>query len=120
VGAIVEIGLNFLLLPRVGWIGAGFAFMAGFFTTFVVAFYFAQKHYGFVYETKRILQIISIWIPLFAAGIAIMFLVPSIPVGLLSKLALLGIFAGLILLLRIVQLNEILKFIKTFRHKRAV
>jgi O-antigen/teichoic acid export membrane protein len=53
-GALLNIGLNFLLIPRFGMTGAAVATLAAYFAAFVLLYSFAQKYYPVDYRPARL------------------------------------------------------------------
>lgn len=73
-GVFITVLLNVLLVPKLGYIGAAYAFLASAFTMFVVSFFWGQKVYPVPYETKKIglyfvLAIAFYVVSLFLSGI---------------------------------------------------
>jgi len=58
VAAIVNIGLNFLLIPIIGYWGAAYATLIAYFISAVLLYYFTKKVYFIKYEFKRLFLII--------------------------------------------------------------
>jgi O-antigen/teichoic acid export membrane protein len=55
VGTAVTVGLNFILIPAVGIIGAAWALLAGYFCMMVMSGLTGQRHYAVPYNTARYL-----------------------------------------------------------------
>ena len=53
-GAAITIGLNFLLVPLMGYMGSAIAVLACFTTMMIISYYFGQKFYAIPYNVKRI------------------------------------------------------------------
>lgn len=53
-GVFITVLLNILLVPKLGYIGAAYAFLASAFTMFIVSFFWGQRVYPVPYETKKI------------------------------------------------------------------
>jgi len=82
IGAFFNVGLNFLLIPRLGIIGAAIATLISYVTIAFLTYYFSQKNYYIPYEVKKIVTIVLV-------GLAIYFL------GLLPKTGNLYLSAGI-------------------------
>lgn len=67
IGALINIAMNFALIPVVGYIAAAWATLAAYFVSAVVLYFYAIKIYPLNYEWKRIFTIISTTILLFFA-----------------------------------------------------
>ncbi|MHB9013620.1 MAG: lipopolysaccharide biosynthesis protein, partial [Ignavibacteriaceae bacterium] len=59
IGAAVNIGLNFWLIPVIGIMGAALATLAAYFVMAVIYFFVTQKFYKIDYEYSKILKIFS-------------------------------------------------------------
>ncbi|NQT22437.1 MAG: oligosaccharide flippase family protein [Candidatus Omnitrophica bacterium] len=59
IGAIVNIALNFLLIPRFGMMGAAVATLISYISIALATYYFSQKCYYIAYEVKKITIIIA-------------------------------------------------------------
>lgn len=53
-GAVITIGLLFLLIPRVGFMGAAWATLAAYFSMLLASYIIGQKHYPIPYNLKDI------------------------------------------------------------------
>jgi O-antigen/teichoic acid export membrane protein len=54
VGALVNIGLNFMLIPKFGMMGAAAATLVAYFAAFVLLYGFSQKYYPIDYRPGRL------------------------------------------------------------------
>lgn len=70
--AATNVGLNFLLIPRFGIIGAAWANGAAYFVQACLGFYFSQKFYSIDYEWTRLARVV-------VSGIAAAALARSLP-----------------------------------------
>ncbi len=59
-GAAITIGLNFWLIPIMGYYGSAWAQLACYFSMTVVCFYFGQKYYKIPYPVKKIFALITL------------------------------------------------------------
>ncbi len=103
-GAIVNIGLNLIVIPVWGIFGAALATLASYFTMAIVAFYFSHKYYPIQYEYGKVLKILGILIlgitsyySLYASGM----------LTFVNKSILLLIFILLLFLLKIIKLSDL-------------
>ncbi|PIF03068.1 MAG: hypothetical protein CR987_00795, partial [Draconibacterium sp.] len=64
-GAAITLLLNILLVPRIGYIGSAYAFLASTFCMVLASYYLGQKHYPVPYAIKRILGYFALAIFLF-------------------------------------------------------
>ncbi len=53
-GALVTVGLLFLLIPRIGFMGAAWATLAAYFSMLVTSYFIGQKHFPIPYNIKDI------------------------------------------------------------------
>ena len=53
-GMVITIALNFILVPRIGFMGAAIALTAGYGTMMLISYYFGQKFYPIAYPIGRI------------------------------------------------------------------
>jgi len=58
VGAALNVGLNFLLIPRYGIMGAASATLVSYMSIAILTYFFSQKSYYIVYEIKKMVKII--------------------------------------------------------------
>ncbi|PVX52145.1 O-antigen/teichoic acid export membrane protein [Balneicella halophila] len=68
-GVAITIVLNIILVPRVGYIGAAYAFLASAFAMFLVSFLWGQKYYPIPYDVKKIFMYFGLAIVLFFTSI---------------------------------------------------
>jgi O-antigen/teichoic acid export membrane protein len=69
IGAAVNIGLNFILIPSVGMVGAAAATAAGYGVIVTLYYANAQRLYHTPYELKKVLTAVAIAVPAGALGI---------------------------------------------------
>lgn len=87
-GALVNIGLNFILIPYYGMMGAAVATLFSFIFIVVVGYYYSNKFYPVIFEWFRILKIIIVTLGIY--GVSFIFNpFPIIPRILLKFLLLL-------------------------------
>ena len=101
-GAVLNIALNFLLIPRFGMTGAAVATLVSYLTAFALLYLFSQKHYPIDYKLARMAGLALLSIGAMAISSAVGF--DSAPVDFLFRMLL---FVGLLyLLLRIFVLRS--------------
>lgn len=64
-GAIITIGLNILLIPKIGFVGAAWATLACYFSMTILSYFLGKKYYPVPYETKRIASYLLLMLGLF-------------------------------------------------------
>lgn len=64
-GGVLTIILNIVLVPRIGYMGAAYAFLISSFLMTLVSFFLGQKYYPVPYDVKRILFYFALAIGLF-------------------------------------------------------
>ena len=52
-GAIITLGLNFTLIPIVGFVGSAWATLASYFSMTIASYYLGKKHFPIPYNIKR-------------------------------------------------------------------
>jgi O-antigen/teichoic acid export membrane protein len=114
-GATVNIGLNFMLIPLIGIIGAAFAALVSYITMASGLFYFSQKFYAVKYEYKKIIKIISL---IFVTGSIYYYIWFVIGFTILTKLLMLTLFIAALFILRIVDKNEFISVGKILLRKK--
>lgn len=90
-GVLITIVLNLLLVPKVGYMGAAYAFLVSTFTMFWVSYFWGQRQYPIPYDVKNIVLYFMVAIGLYAVSCQIVF--PTESVNLLFKTALLLVFS---------------------------
>jgi O-antigen/teichoic acid export membrane protein len=81
--AAVNLGLNFVLVPRYGMMGAGVASCVSFFIWFVLQAMVSHRLYPIPYEYARVARLVVVGVALYAAGSLIAW--GSIPVAVAGK-----------------------------------
>jgi O-antigen/teichoic acid export membrane protein len=108
-GALVNIGVNFLLIPVWGIIGAALATLAAYIVMATSLFFFSQKVYKIHYEYARIFKIITL---LFVTSGVYYYLLYNVGLTISIKFILLTGFIAAIFILRVLNLSEFLKLSK--------
>jgi O-antigen/teichoic acid export membrane protein len=57
---VVNVGLNLLLVPPLGIVGAGIALLASYFVVVAVMYWFTQRLFPVPYEWKRLLTVVAV------------------------------------------------------------
>jgi O-antigen/teichoic acid export membrane protein len=94
VAAVVNLGLNFALIPPLGMTGAALATLAAYVTTAALTFWISQRHYRVDYQVGRLVRIVVI---LVAVAVLVSVIVPESWAWLLVWQAVLLIAAPLVL-----------------------
>ena len=68
-GSILTLGLNFILIPVIGFVGSAWTTLVCYFSMTIMSYYFGQKHYQIPYQIKRILFYLGFMITLFFSSI---------------------------------------------------
>lgn len=72
-GTVLTIGLNFLLIPTIGFMGAAWTHLITYFAMMLASYFLGQKVYPVPYNVKKILLYISVALALFSISY---FLIP--------------------------------------------
>ena len=110
--AIFNIGLNLLLIPKFGILGAAWATAAAYLAFFVIIYFLAKKEYPIPYQWQRLAQVFFTGLIIFFVGIIF---VPSQPLILTIsiKLGLLITFPIVLFVLKFFTENEVKKVTET-------
>ncbi len=65
IGVIITISLNFILVPKIGYMGCAWASLACFSTMTIISYFWGRKHYPIKYDLKRILGYIAVAVSLY-------------------------------------------------------
>jgi O-antigen/teichoic acid export membrane protein len=110
-GALANVAVNVLLIPKMGVIGAAIATLASYIIMAGGLYYFSQKYYRIEYETAKIARLLTL--VLISCGLYY-YLYFEFGITLLQKIVFLLVFMILLLLLKIIQKEELIKIVKTF------
>lgn len=103
-GGLVNVGLNWLLIPAFGTIGAGFSLALAYLTTMALTYRVSQRLYPIPYDTGRMLRLAGLFA---AVGVGSQLLsVDSILGNLALRAALMALFVGGLFWLGIVREGE--------------
>mgnify|MGYP001256987997 CR=1 FL=1 len=64
-GAIITLILNFILIPKIGFVGSAWATLACYFSMVVISFYFSRRHFFIPYQTLRISVYLSLMLAVY-------------------------------------------------------
>jgi O-antigen/teichoic acid export membrane protein len=109
VAAILNVVLNFLLVPRYGKFGSAIATFISQAVTPAYIFYRSQQMYPIPYRFKSGLAIVSVGLVVMAAGSRLEF--GSLWLAIPTKLALMSVFVPLLFVLRLVTPSEIRRYL---------
>lgn len=104
-GALVNVGMNFLLIPVYGILGAALATLCSYIVMAVGMFFASQRFYPVQYEWSKIARLSFIVAALFI-GFRFLSPEPATTYGLILKLGLLGMFVAGLFVLDIVSMKE--------------
>ena len=108
-GALVNVGVNLLLIPIWGIMGAALATLAAYMVMAGGLFYFSQKVYEIKYEYTRIAKILLL---LFVTGGIYYYLLYNVGLNISIKFLMLAGFIASVFILRIISLSEFIKLSK--------
>ena len=94
ISALANIGLNFLLIPRFGMLGAAWATAASFLVMAALAYAISQRAYAIPYTFSRVVMLIALAAVLYLGSNAIT--ISSLALGIIFKLAFLAAFPVLL------------------------
>ncbi len=113
-GALVNVGVNFLLIPKLGILGAAFATLGSYLVMAAGLYLVANRFYTVKYEWRKIIIIISLMI---VSGIIYYYLYFEGLLNFYNKLAILVLFVILLFVLRVIKREEIRQAIIMFTGK---
>jgi len=126
--AAVNIGLNFLLIPRYGIVGAAWANGAGYAAQAALGFVFSQRFYRVEYEWGRLARIAAIAIvatavarmlpSIHVSGVDPRATIATLPDVLMRGLAVVGTYGGLLALTGFFNAEE-LRWLRALRGRRG-
>jgi O-antigen/teichoic acid export membrane protein len=110
-GAIVNIAVNFLLIPQIGIMGAAFAMLASYISMAVALYFVTQKFYNIKYDLRSLSKIFLLML---STGSVYYYLAYTHQLNLLFKILLLGVFLVVVIFF-IIDRNELNALIKKFK-----
>ncbi len=110
-GVVITLALNFLLIPRIGYIGGAWAALACYGSMALFSYFLGQKYFPVKYPVGKILGYVFSAILVYGLSQQLTFLSGnSMPIHILVNTLLLGLWAGGILF---VEKGNIVKMIKS-------
>jgi O-antigen/teichoic acid export membrane protein len=104
VGALVNVAVNLLLIPRLGIMGAALAVLASYIAMAFSLFLVTRRIYPVAYEFGKLAKILATVI---ATGLFYYYLYYRVGLQLWHKFALLGVFAALLFGLRVITRDDL-------------
>ncbi|MFA3784126.1 polysaccharide biosynthesis C-terminal domain-containing protein [Melioribacteraceae bacterium 4301-Me] len=108
-GALVNVVVNFMLIPVIGIVGAALATLASYMVMAGGLFFFSQKFYKINYEYKKIIKILTLIF--ITAGLYYLFYY-TIGIFFTLKLLLLILFVSSLFIMNVIELSEVKKLTK--------
>ena len=105
--AIVKFGLNYLLIPRYGMMGAATATLISFAIMPVAMFFISKKFYPISYEFGRVAKIFVVAVPIYIGGILIKN--NSLVIEVLLRMTILAIYPILLYFFKFYKPQELTK-----------
>lgn len=105
IGAVLNVGLNFLLVPRYGMMGAANATIITYIVLAAILFVYNKKLMEIKYEWPRIIKIITITAIIFSLGYFI--IIDSIVWSIIFKIFIILLFPLLLYLVRFYEKKEL-------------
>ena len=115
-GAIVNIVVNFALIPTMGIVGAALATLASYFVMAIGLFIVSQKVYKINYEY---IKLGKIFLTIAIVGSAYYYMLTNDLLNIINKIALLIGFMILLLVLRIIKKSELVSVLQIFTRKNT-
>lgn len=105
--AVVNLGLNYLFIPRYGQMGAAYATLISYVSSFLLTWFISHKVYPITFEYKKILLIFLAISPTLTGGLLLNATGLTIWQSILAKLALIFVYPVLLILFRVLGWAEI-------------
>lgn len=109
ISAVVDVILNYLLIPKYGMYGAAIATASAYLVLFIVTYYYSQKFYYIKWQWKNILLNGSLGIALFYVG---KISISSLLLSILFKIALFLVYIGALFLFKILSYEKLKYYMK--------
>lgn len=119
-GAFVNVTVNYLLIPRIGILGAAWATFFAYFTMAVIIYFVVQKVYPIKYEWNRLVKITIATSVIYGLYVVLPMSDWRTIMQLLCKAGLLGLFAGMMYAMKFFDGNELSAIKKMFVKTRDV
>ncbi len=111
--AAINLGLNYLLIPRFGMMGAAFATLVSY-LSFALVNMAVNLHFWYIpYEYDRIAKIVLAWGLIYGSSLLVR--VPNAWLGFVLKLLLLATYPLLLYVFRFFQDQELARFHRAFQ-----
>jgi O-antigen/teichoic acid export membrane protein len=105
-GAVINVAVNILFIPLFGIMGAALATLASYIVMAAYSYHYGQKVYRIEYEFSKVIKILIL---LFVTCGIYYYIYYRIGLNIFYKLILLGGFLGILISMRVVEKNEILR-----------
>ncbi len=96
VGALITIGLNIVLIPKLHYLGAAIATFTCYFFMMIISYLMGQRYYPVPYATKKLMAYLITVCLLYAIHKSILFLFPALWVGIVLGFLFIGLFSALV------------------------
>ncbi len=106
-GTAITLGINYSLIPVMGYMASAWATFLCYGTMMVVSYLWGQKKYPVPYATKKMIAYFVIVVILFFIHKGITHFIPSVLVGLLLGVVLLSLYTGFILLVEKKEMQKL-------------
>ena len=113
-GAVVNVAVNFTLIPQFGIMGAAWATLASYVVMAGGLFIVSQKFYRINYEYKKIAKVFAL---IFISGVIYYYLISNDMLNLGIKLLILIGFIASLFILKVVEKEEFVKVVSLFKNK---
>jgi len=105
IGAVVNISLNIIMIPKIGMMAAAINTTIAYFLIMVLMYFISKKLYSITYETKRLLKIVALGSIIFIFGYMISF--ESILINVLYKILIIVCYPVGLYLMKFFRTTEI-------------
>jgi O-antigen/teichoic acid export membrane protein len=105
-GALLNVGANFVLIPRIGILGAALSTLLSYIVMAVGMYFASQRFYRVKYEWEKVIKIAGSAMVLFTAFL-IFHPEPLSFIGSVVKIVLIGIFGVTLLVTKVIDSKEI-------------
>lgn len=110
IAALLNIGLNFALIPEYGMMGAAYATLISFFVLFLLSYYFSNRYYAIPYENWKVVKMITLALSLYLLSTLLAEF--HIAIKIVLKTALLLIYPLILYFLKFYEEVEIEKIVQ--------
>ena len=116
IGALVNVGVNILLIPLLGIFGAALATLVSYIFMSAGLYFYSQKYYKINYEFYKVISILFL---LISASVIYYYLYFSNSLNLISKVLVLIVFISLFFFMKIIKKEEVIKTIKLLVRRKS-